>query len=99
MPAIATEAPLRPGPPPDNVAIVVNDGGLPAGTHFDSGLTLTEPVPEAHKVALTDIPAGAPHPPLRSHHRLRAKDPSRRQLGTRRPRRHPRTPPTSTPSP
>jgi galactarate dehydratase len=42
----------------DNVAIVVNDGGLPAGTVFTSGLTLREKVPQAHKVALVDIPQG-----------------------------------------
>jgi len=41
-------------------AILVNEGGLPAGTRFDSGLTLIEDVPEAHKVALVDIRAGAP---------------------------------------
>ena len=39
----------------DNVAIVVNDGGLPAGTRFSCGLTLVEKVPQGHKVALTDI--------------------------------------------
>ncbi len=39
----------------DNVAIVVNDGGLPAGTRFPCGLTLVEKVPQGHKVALTDI--------------------------------------------
>src|ERR1700677_4307080 len=44
----------------DNVAIVANEGGLPSGAQFDSGLTLLEPIPEAHKVALTDIPQGAP---------------------------------------
>jgi galactarate dehydratase len=44
----------------DTVAIIVNEGGLPAGTRFDSGLTLIEDVPEAHKVALIDIEAGAP---------------------------------------
>ena len=44
----------------DTVAILVNEGGLPAGTHFDSGLTLIEDVPEAHKVALVDIQAGEP---------------------------------------
>jgi galactarate dehydratase len=44
----------------DNVGIVVNDGGLPAGTRFDSGLMLREAVPEAHKVALADIPSGSP---------------------------------------
>src|SRR5215813_4586809 len=42
----------------DNVAIVANDGGLPAGTVFASGLTLREKVPQAHKVALVDIPEG-----------------------------------------
>jgi galactarate dehydratase len=46
--------------PLDNVAIVVNEGGLPAGTAFESGLVLKEAVPEAHKVALTAIPEGAP---------------------------------------
>jgi len=45
--------------PADNVAIVVNEGGLPAGTIFESGLALIEAVPEAHKVALTAIPPGA----------------------------------------
>ena len=44
----------------DNVAIVANDGGLPAGTRFPCGLTLVDKVPQAHKVALVDIPAGAP---------------------------------------
>lgn len=46
--------------PEDNVAIVVNEGGLPAGTGFESGLVLTENIPEAHKVALTAISAGNP---------------------------------------
>jgi galactarate dehydratase len=46
--------------PRDNVAIIVNEGGLSAGTRFDSGLTLLEDVPEAHKVALVEIAAGAP---------------------------------------
>ena len=46
--------------PDDNVAIVVNEGGLPAGTVFASGLTLTQAVPEAHKVALQAIPTGKP---------------------------------------
>lgn len=39
----------------DNVAIVVNSGGLPAGTVFDDGLTLREHVPQGHKVALADL--------------------------------------------
>jgi galactarate dehydratase len=44
----------------DTVAIIVNEGGLRAGTRFDDGLTLVEDVPEAHKVGLVDIAAGAP---------------------------------------
>lgn len=46
--------------PRDNVAIVVNEGGLPAGSVFDSGLSLREAIPEAHKVALVAIAEGAP---------------------------------------
>jgi galactarate dehydratase len=46
--------------PNDNVAIVVNDLGLPAGTQLPSGPTLRERVPQAHKVALVDIAEGAP---------------------------------------
>ncbi|MDF2600542.1 MAG: garD, partial [Methylobacterium brachiatum] len=42
----------------DNVAIVVNAFGLPAGTTFPDGLRLTEFVPQGHKVALSDIPEG-----------------------------------------
>ncbi len=42
----------------DNVAIVVNDGGLPAGSTFASGLTLVERVPQGHKVALQAIAQG-----------------------------------------
>ncbi|MFZ6819627.1 galactarate dehydratase [Undibacterium sp. Ji22W] len=44
----------------DNVAIVVNDGGLPAETQFDDGLTLLEAIPQGHKVALADIAQGQP---------------------------------------
>ena len=44
----------------DNVAIVANDGGLPAGSRLDHGLMLRETVPQGHKVALQDIAAGAP---------------------------------------
>lgn len=44
--------------PDDNVAIVANDGGLPSGTQFPCGLVLAERVPQGHKVALVDIPAG-----------------------------------------
>ena len=46
--------------PDDNVAIVVNDGGLPAGSRFACGLELVEAVPQGHKVALEPIPSGAP---------------------------------------
>ena len=42
----------------DNVAVVGNDGGLPAGTVVPGGPTLREKVPQAHKVALVDLPAG-----------------------------------------
>jgi galactarate dehydratase len=44
----------------DNVAIVVNDFGLPAGARFKSGLTLRTFVPQGHKTALIDIEEGAP---------------------------------------
>ena len=46
--------------PTDNVAIVVNSGGLPAGTVVDDGLTLREHVPQGHKVALVAIAQDAP---------------------------------------
>jgi len=46
--------------PNDNVAIVVNAGGLPAGTRFADGLVLKEHVPQGHKVALVDLPAEGP---------------------------------------
>src|SRR5580698_6335979 len=42
----------------DNVAVVVNEGGLPAGTKLASGLELREAIPETHKVALADLAAG-----------------------------------------
>jgi galactarate dehydratase len=41
--------------PLDNVAIVVNDGGLPEGAVFADGLVLRERVPQGHKVALADL--------------------------------------------
>jgi galactarate dehydratase len=43
----------------DNVAIVANDFGLPAGAVVSGGPTLRERVPQGHKVALTDLPKGA----------------------------------------
>lgn len=50
--------------PDDNVAIVANDGGLPAGTALPegvpgAGLVLRDKVPQGHKVALSDIAEGA----------------------------------------
>ena len=42
----------------DNVAIVANDGGLPAGTAFDDGLVLVDQIPQGHKVSLRPIAAG-----------------------------------------
>lgn len=44
----------------DNVAIIVNTNGLPAGTSFENGLTLLERVPQGHKVALVDLADTAP---------------------------------------
>jgi galactarate dehydratase len=44
----------------DNVAIVANEGGLPAGTTLPGGLVLRDRVPQAHKVSLVDIAEGAP---------------------------------------
>src|SRR6516164_10138490 len=44
----------------DNVAIVVNDFGLPAGSRFPCGLELRAFVPQGHKTALVDIAEGAP---------------------------------------
>jgi galactarate dehydratase len=49
----------------DNVAIVGNEGGLPAGTALPegtavgAGLVLRDTVPQGHKLALADVPAGA----------------------------------------
>lgn len=45
--------------PRDNVAIIVNALGLPAGTEFPDGLVLNHFVPNGHKVALADIADGA----------------------------------------
>lgn len=44
----------------DNVAIVVNAKGLPAGTRLDDGTVLLDAVPQGHKVALADMAEGAP---------------------------------------
>ena len=42
----------------DNVAIVVNDKGLAAGTLLDADLVLKDRVPQGHKVSLVDIDKG-----------------------------------------
>lgn len=39
----------------DNVAIIVNTGGLPKGAVFPCGLELKEHIPQGHKVALADL--------------------------------------------
>ena len=44
----------------DNVAIVVNKGGLKKGTVFSDGLELLQDIPEANKIALLDIKKGDP---------------------------------------
>lgn len=44
--------------PGDNVAIVANDGGLPAGTVLPDRIVLRDKVPQGHKVALQDLAAG-----------------------------------------
>lgn len=42
----------------DNVVIVANTEGLPAGTQLDNGIELLEAVPHGHKIALVDINSG-----------------------------------------
>lgn len=42
----------------DNVAIIVNSNGLPAGSTFSCGLVLKEHVPQGHKVSLQPIAEG-----------------------------------------
>ncbi|HTH80584.1 MAG TPA: UxaA family hydrolase, partial [Ramlibacter sp.] len=44
----------------DNVAIVVNDGGLGVGARFADGLVVRDRVPQGHKIALVDIREGEP---------------------------------------
>jgi len=46
--------------PRDNVAIIVNPEGLPAGTTFASGLVLRDRIPQSHKVALQSLAPGDP---------------------------------------
>lgn len=44
--------------PNDNVAIVVADDGMPAGTVIDGGTTTAMPIPQGHKVALAELAEG-----------------------------------------
>jgi galactarate dehydratase len=44
----------------DNVAVIANPGGLRAGARLACGVGLREDIPEAHKVALADLPPRAP---------------------------------------
>jgi len=37
------------------VAVIVNDGGVSAGTELGAGLRVRESIPQAHKVALRAI--------------------------------------------
>ena len=67
----------------DNVAIVVNDFGLPAGSRFPCGLELRAFVPQGHKMALVDIAGGCADPALWRSHRLCGLAHSRRRLGRR----------------
>jgi galactarate dehydratase len=46
--------------PRDNVGIVVNAEGLPAGTRFPDGMRLREFIPQGHKVALRNLRDGEP---------------------------------------
>jgi galactarate dehydratase len=49
--------------PRDNVAVVVNTGGLPEGSVLDDGTTLIDAVPQGHKVAVREVRRD--HPVLR----------------------------------
>jgi galactarate dehydratase len=42
----------------DNVGVIVNDGGVAAGTVFDDGLRVRDAIPQCHKVALRPIAEG-----------------------------------------
>jgi galactarate dehydratase len=46
--------------PRDNVAIVVEADGAPAGRAFPEGVTARERIPQSHKIALSDLDEGAP---------------------------------------
>jgi len=44
----------------DNVAVIVNDGGVSPGTVFGDGLRVRDAIPQSHKVALRPIAKGEP---------------------------------------
>ncbi len=44
----------------DNVAIVVNEGGLTSGAVLENGLVLRDAIPQGHKVALVDFKENDP---------------------------------------
>ncbi|KGR90879.1 galactarate dehydrogenase [Ureibacillus massiliensis 4400831 = CIP 108448 = CCUG 49529] len=44
--------------PDDNSAIVVNEGGVEAGSKFDSGVEAIEKIPQGHKISLETIEEG-----------------------------------------
>ena len=44
----------------DNVAVIVNDGGVAAGAELAGGLVVNEAIPQSHKVALEPIAEGEP---------------------------------------
>lgn len=46
--------------PADNVVIIAQTGGLPAGTQLQNGPVLQEHVPQGHKVNIHDLAAGDP---------------------------------------
>jgi galactarate dehydratase len=46
--------------PRDNVAIVVNAGGVRASDVFPCGLAAAEPIPQSHKISLRDLEPGEP---------------------------------------
>ena len=64
----------------DNVAVAVHD--LEAGVEIQPGLKTLEPIPQAHKIALTPIAPGGDHP-LRRGSGLREGGHPRRCLDQR----------------
>ena len=65
----------------DNVAIVANDGGLPAGTEFPSGLTLVRARAAGPQGGAGGSARGRAGAALQRDHRLCAEGHSRGQLG------------------